>query len=296
MRSEFHWATGSVRLHPPVATCVRIVPHDCRDGASDLPRTITIGNYAFAVEPGAHRRFWERVARGDWEPETFVIFDRFIREDTLFVDIGAWIGSTALYGVQRADLCIAFEPDPVAFAELEINVAVNAGEEWTKRLKINECAINKDGTPFTLGGSAEGADSMSSALFPNRDSQWTVRAKRLHDVLSIHRKPGQPVFIKIDIEGGEYDLLPAISDVMADPLVTTYISFHPNMLRRSTLLSKPPDKAHEEFVNQHLAAIQSLPWARSIVSGDGMEIDRTVLEDKFIRRARFPRVMLVSGP
>ena len=107
-----------------------------------MPRTITIGNYAFAVEPGAHRRFWERVARGDWEPETFVIFDRFIREDTLFVDIGAWIGSTALYGVQRADLCIAFEPDPVAFAELEINVAVNAGEEWTKRLKINECAIH----------------------------------------------------------------------------------------------------------------------------------------------------------
>lgn len=257
-------------------------------------RTITIGSHAFEVDPEAHQRFWRRVQRGLWEPETFAIFDRFITEDTLFLDIGAWIGSTALYGAQRAARCIAFEPDPVAFKELQGNLAANAGAEWTKRLEINECAINKDGTPFTLGGSAEGADSMSSALFPDRESQWTVSARRLQDVLTAYRAPGQPVFIKIDIEGGEYDLLPAIRDELADPGIVSYLSFHTNMLRRSVVGDAAPETAENPFVELHMRAIDSLPWHRRISLRDGTPVDRAVLEDRFLRRSRFPREMLIS--
>lgn len=261
-----------------------------------MPRTITIGTYAYEVEPGAHLRFWRHVSRGAWEPETFAIFDRYIGDDTLFVDIGAWIGSTALYGVQRAARCIAFEPDPVAFAELQRNLAANAGADWAKRLEINACAINKDGSSFTLGGSAEGADSMSSALFPDRESQWTVNARRLQDVLSAHRKPGQPVFIKIDIEGGEYDLLPTIRDVIADPLVTSFISFHPKFLRRSFSILEPPETVGKAFIDQHLAVIDSFPWTRSITSRGGRAVRREALERGVKRHSRFPKEILISGP
>ena len=91
---------------------------------------------------------------------------------------------------------------------------------WAQPLEINEYAINKDGSPVTPGGSEAGADSTSSALFPDSACQWAVRAPCLPDVLAAHRKPDQPVFLKIDIEGGVYDLLPAIAPILADPKVT----------------------------------------------------------------------------
>lgn len=255
---------------------------------------ITVGHYSYAVEPGVQSRFWKRVNRGGWEPETFRIFDRHITPETLFLDIGAWIGSTALYGAQRAARCVAFEPDPVAFAALTANLAANAAQEWAQRLEILDCAINKDGASFTLGGSAEGADSMSSALFPGRVNQWTVKARRLPDVLEAYRQPGQPVFMKIDIEGGEYDLLPAIRDILADPLVTAYISFHPQMLDESLRATLPEDQARQAFIDRHMAAVESFPATRRIASDDGTTIDRAALLVKLRRRARFPREILLG--
>ena len=104
---------------------------------------------------------------------------------------------------------------------------------WAQPLEINEYAINKDGSPVTPGGSEAGADSTSSALFPDSASLWAVRAQRLPDALAAHRKPDQPVLLKIDLIGVEDDLLPAIAPILADPKVTTYISFPPKMLRMS---------------------------------------------------------------
>lgn len=258
-----------------------------------MPSTIIVGSSSFAVEPGAQERFWKRVARGDWERETFAVFDRFIGPDTLFLDVGAWVGATALYGAQRAARCVAFEPDPVAFAALSRNLAANAGAAWLDRLQIQDCAINKDGASFTLGGSAEGADSMSSGLFPDSASQWTVQAMRLPDVLEAHRAPGQRTFIKIDIEGGEYDLLPAIREVMADPSVTAFISFHPQLLRRALSQAQPEADAAAAFIDRHMAVIESLPWARRIATQEGSALERGSLEDRLRRKARFPRELLV---
>lgn len=263
--------------------------------AGVLPRAIAIRSCSYTVEEGAHRRFWKRVNSGAWEPETFAIFDEFIGRDSLFLDVGAWIGSTALYGVQRAARCIAFEPDPLAFAELQANVAANRGQAWVEKLELHQCAINSDGRSFILGGRGEGGDSMSSALFPNRTSHWTVEARRLHDVLATERKPGQPVFIKIDIEGGEYELLPMISDIIADPLVTAYVSFHPRMLRNSVAATNDPVQASKVFVDQHLSVIGSLPWSRRIAGSDGVEFQRDALEDGLRRLSMFPREILICS-
>jgi FkbM family methyltransferase len=260
-----------------------------------LPVTITVAERSFSVEPGPHRGFWTRVGRGAWEPETFDIFTRNITDKTLFLDIGAWIGSTSLFGAQLARKCVAFEPDPVAFRELSQNVAANAGAPWAKRLEINECAINKDGSSFTLGGSEAGADSTSSALFPASASQWTVRAQRLPDVLAAHRKPGQPVFLKIDIEGGEYDLLPSIATILADPKVTAYISFHPKMLRMSIAPREQREVWERPFVQRHLQILDALPWTRPISVGDGTPVDRAQLARKLRRRFRFPTELLIGG-
>lgn len=123
--------------------------------SKNLLTTIKIGNSTFDVDPHAHQRFWKRVARAEWEPETFAIPDRCTTKESLFLDIGSWIGATALYGVQRANRCLAFEPDPVAFADLKQNVATNAGRGWARNLQIHQCAVNKDGASLTLGGGVD---------------------------------------------------------------------------------------------------------------------------------------------
>ena len=54
---------------------------------------------AFRVQAADGRRdFWRRVGSGLWEPQTFEVFERFLRPDRSYVDIGAWIGPTVLYG------------------------------------------------------------------------------------------------------------------------------------------------------------------------------------------------------
>jgi FkbM family methyltransferase len=258
--------------------------------------TVTLGERSFRVDPRPHHRFWKRVNSGAWEPETYAIFDRHIDDRTLFLDIGAWIGSTSLYGAQLAQRCLAFEPDPVAFAELSRNVAQNRDADWIGKLQIHERAINRDGQSFTLGGVGEGADSTSSALFPDRDSQWTVQALRLPDVLAEHRAEGQPVFLKIDIEGGEYDLIPAVGDILADPLVTAYISFHPRMLRKALALGSTDDSWTAVYADRHRVVLDSLPWSRWIGLPNGDPVTRVQLDQALGQRYGFPEELLIRSP
>src|SRR5579863_4327451 len=65
----------------------------------------------------------------EFEDMAFLL--HFLRPDDLFVDIGANIGSYTILasGVRRART-IAFEPDPVTFAALSRNIALNALEPF----------------------------------------------------------------------------------------------------------------------------------------------------------------------
>src|SRR5580692_4173846 len=79
----------------------------------------------FEVSPANHLSFWDEVSSGTWESSTFAIFDRFLDRQHSYIDIGAWIGPTVLYGCQLAKTAYALEPDPLAYVELAQNIAVN---------------------------------------------------------------------------------------------------------------------------------------------------------------------------
>ena len=259
-----------------------------------MKKLIARGNQSFFVDPRPHTSFWNRVAKGEWEPETFAIFDEYINDRTLFLDIGAWIGSTALYGAQLAQRCLAFEPDPLAFKELEANVSLNAEADWADRLEIHQCAISHDGKPFLLGGRHDRSDSMSSRLFPDIDNQWTVSARTLDDVLSETRGPGQPVFLKIDTEGSEYDLIPEISDIIADESVTSYVSYHPLGLRQHFSIYQADTDWKPTYIEKHLRILDSLPWQRRISSSEGQPVSRTDLEEELKQSLNFPNELLIN--
>ena len=79
----------------------------------------------FFVNSSNNASFWASMQVGVWEPETFKIFDIFLDKNHSYVDLGAWIGPTVLYGCQNAKFCYAIEPDPVALKQLKNNEDLN---------------------------------------------------------------------------------------------------------------------------------------------------------------------------
>lgn len=88
---------------------------------------------------------WLDYKKGNYEPKTFKIFDKFLDEDHSYIDIGAYIGPTVLYACQLAKHCFAIEPDPIACKELKNNIALNA--HLKSKITVSELAIsNRSGT------------------------------------------------------------------------------------------------------------------------------------------------------
>ncbi len=76
-------------------------------------------NISFTVEDSKELHqdvgynFWlEKYS--SWEPGTFKVLDQYLSKDKDYLDIGAWVGPTAIYGSFISRKVVAVEPDPVA--------------------------------------------------------------------------------------------------------------------------------------------------------------------------------------
>jgi FkbM family methyltransferase len=127
----------------------------------------------------------------------------FLREDDLFIDVGANIGSYTVLasGVRRAKTW-AFEPDPAAASALRRNIEINGLDE---RVVVKEFAVSDhDGSlSFT-----QGLDTVNHVAAANERDVRRVPACALDTVLSGMR----PVMIKLDVEEHE---APAIRGAQA---------------------------------------------------------------------------------
>ena len=102
---------------------------------------ISIGKLSFWVNQDGYESFWDLVNKGKWETETFSVFDKYINNQTLFIDIGGWIGPTSLYGAQLAKKTLSLEPDPVAFKRLKQNADLNLLALPKKKLILLNSAL-----------------------------------------------------------------------------------------------------------------------------------------------------------
>lgn len=209
------------------------------DNAGRFPHTphtlIRIGDRSFHVVVGDNYPFWQKVNAGDWEPETFSVFDRFLDRDTLFLDVGAWIGPTALYGAALAKHTVAFEPDPVAFDELQSNIEANADAPWLKRITPKHLAVGTEDGTIRIGSRGEGGDSMTSALLADSDNSWKVESVDFNRWMEENVGAHARVFCKMDIEGFEYALVPHLREAFAKRQTVLYLSLHPALLMESYL-------------------------------------------------------------
>ena len=156
-----------------------------------------------------------KLRHGTWEPETFAILDSLIHRDTVLLDIGAWIGVLTLFGAARAKRVVAYEPDPNAFEALTDNVALNA----CTNVICAPTAIGAQDGPVLLGGSPiDGRFGCSTSQVCQSDSSITnclqVPAIRLDSAVDrLGLTNDERLFIKMDIEGGEFFAIPASQEV-----------------------------------------------------------------------------------
>jgi len=181
-----------------------------------------VGGVPHKVDP-YHIGFWRSVSQGRWERHTFEILDEFLNKDSTFVDVGAWIGPLALFAATRSRQVFCIEPDYHAYQCLLMNLGLNG---------------LKNVMPFNLAlGSSTGSRRMSVMGGQMGNSltrlaeqgqgaeQFEVPGISWSDWLDL-ASPGRPSLIKIDIEGGEFELLPAMKDYLLAERPPLLLSLH----------------------------------------------------------------------
>lgn len=177
---------------------------------------------------------WSQILANAWEEETFRVFDHFLKPDSAYLDIGAWIGPTALYGACKSKHVYAVEPDDTAFQEFIQNLELNPSLK-TKVTGVN-AALTAHTGPVLLYTRTEPGDSMSSMIPTlSYDNFAEVRGLTIADFATEYAVKDIR-FIKMDVEGGEFSLLPSMHDYLEYFRPTLYVSFHRQYLREEIKL------------------------------------------------------------
>lgn len=168
--------------------------------------------------------FWLALQTGNWEPETFEILEKYLDKDHSYVDFGAWIGPTVLFGAQIAKKVVALEPDMVAFDVFRTNLEMNP--ELNKKVLRNPIAVGARSALVNFGtfDGNEFGDSMSSIL--GGHTPTVVNAFGMDDIFEKYHIDDCN-FVKMDIEGGEGLCLPTAQKVFEKYRPTFYLSLHP---------------------------------------------------------------------
>jgi FkbM family methyltransferase len=174
--------------------------------------------------------FWDRVATGAWERGTFVALDQVLEAATTLLDLGAWVGPVTLYAAALGARVIAVEADPAALVQLRANIAANP--DLAARIQVVDRAVAPQPGTVSLGARRKPGDSMSSALLAGAERSWDAVAITPAELAGMVGHPVRLV-IKLDIEGGEYALLPRMGPLLARPGTALLLSLHPEILGES---------------------------------------------------------------
>lgn len=191
-------------------------------------RDVRMGSLALRVDDD-QPTFWDRVETGAWEPGTLAVLDDLVGPDTTFLDLGSWVGALALYAAGQGARVVAVEADPAALRQLRANLAANP--ELATRITVLPRAASASPGVVRLGARRKPGDSMSSVLLADAPGSWTADAITPDELLGLVAESRELV-VKIDIEGGEYDLLPALARLF-EHAAAVMVAFHPEILAAS---------------------------------------------------------------
>jgi len=203
---------------------------------------IQLKNQIFQVDPGQNKHYWSYINSIDWEPHTFAIFDHFVTSNSVVLDIGSWSGVLTLYAAKTAKEVHALDPDPVCFSELNRNVELNPA--IADKIKIYQTAISDKKETVRLSARNQYGASSSSILERKRDTENSLELNTVSLAEFLGNENIQTVdFIKMDVEGAEFRILPTIGKAIEKvKFPTLYVSFHYSFLNENMYHKYIPSK------------------------------------------------------
>ena len=141
---------------------------------------------------------------GTFEPEeTAIIGERRVADYDVFVDVGANIGYFSCLARKAGKHVIAFEPQPSNLAHLYRNFAENG---WNDGEVFPVGLSRAPGIATLYGASSTGASLIAGWAGASKATKTIIPLSTL-DIAIGDRFPGKRLFVKIDTEGVEYDVL-----------------------------------------------------------------------------------------
>jgi FkbM family methyltransferase len=186
---------------------------------------ITYGGRTVALpDLPEYAKFYAKLSGGSWEPGTFETLSRNLDCDTVYIDIGAWIGVTPMWSAQIAKSVVAVEPDPKCTAILK-SLAARARNVTVLEAALSPC-------PSVIICAVDGFGSSETSIL-NLDNSECVTASGLGIDEILSHAGSAPVFIKIDIEGYEFAIRSELAKLRNYPVRGVQIAIHPQLYERS---------------------------------------------------------------
>ncbi len=187
--------------------------------------SILLGGRRYRLVPG-NDKFWRQAGRGQWEAETFQFIEQLLRPDAVYVDVGAWIGPTVLFAAPRCRTVYCLEPDAVAYERLLGNLRMNG---IANVLPLHGALHSTNGSVPISSESGLG-DSVTRVRAAPSGSEagvevataLAVTLPRFIEWWGIERMD----LMKIDIEGGEFDVVEALIALPPHLKPSMHLSLH----------------------------------------------------------------------
>ncbi len=171
-----------------------------------------------------YSKFYGKLSSGTWEPNTFSVLGRNLNRNTVYVDIGAWIGVTPFWATHHAKSVIAVEPDPAC-----VEVLNNLSSNYSN-LRILHGALSNN-AKIQINAVDGFGSSASTILNIGNGESTVVRGYNIHSILNTINH--EPIFVKIDIEGYEYHLGDEIKKLENYDLRGLQLAVHPRLYEKS---------------------------------------------------------------
>lgn len=186
--------------------------------------------------PGTRNEHFYRSIFGGWESDTFQVFDltKLPQREGVALDIGAWVGTTAIWLSKNYRRVIAVEADVQSVEELRNNLSASGCDN----VDICDKAIYKEDGEIVFGGRNGTLNESISTIktSSNSLSDYRIQTLTLSSILKKYEVNADEVkFIKCDIESGEEHIMEELFQFVFDHNINLYLSFHYSWFQSSDL-------------------------------------------------------------
>ena len=186
---------------------------------------VNIGGAKFnlPIDENAKNFDWQPISRGQWEPKTFNIISKLLTLRDCALEVGIENGQTLYTTAFYAGKLLAIEPNVEYIHFAENILAANPSLE--KKVILLHGALSDTNKSSVFAKNERLFDDINF----NKDTAPTlIQCYLIEDLEQIIKT--NITFINLDIEGGEYIVLPAMQNWLALRQPVLLLSLHPGFL------------------------------------------------------------------